>query len=141
MDKIIYFLATGFGSGNLKPAPGTWGSLVGLIITYFLPSTLLSIAITAVLGVYICQKAEDYIKEHDSPRIVWDEMVGIWIATYHVTGVYLIAAFVLFRIFDITKIFPINKLQDLPGGLGIMADDILAGVFALGLVNLIMYFL
>lgn len=140
MDKIIYFLAIGFGSGNLKPAPGTWGSLVGLIIAYFLPSTLFSIAVTAVVGVYICQKAEDYLKEHDSPRIVWDEMVGIWIATYHVTGIYLIFAFILFRIFDITKIFPINKVQELPGGFGIMADDILAGIVALGFVNLIMYF-
>ncbi|SMB96290.1 phosphatidylglycerophosphatase A [Desulfonispora thiosulfatigenes DSM 11270] len=139
MKKIIYLLATGLGTGNLKPAPGTWGSLLALIITYFLPSNLLSIVITAILGIYICQKAEEYLGEHDSPRIVWDEMVGIWIAAYHVSGVYLIYAFILFRIFDISKIYPIDKLQRLPGGLGIMMDDIVAGIFARIVLSLIMF--
>lgn len=141
MKSVICFLATGLGVGNLRPAPGTWGSLLALIIAYFYPSSMSLIIVTSILGVYICQKAEEYIGEHDSPRIVWDEIVGIFISVYHVSGVYLILAFLLFRFFDITKIYPIGKLQELPGGWGIMVDDILAGVLARAVLFLIMYFI
>ena len=91
-----------------------------------------SILICAVLGIYICDVAEEIIGVPDAGEIVFDEFVGMWItllAVPHHFGFYVLA-FALFRLFDITKIFPINNLQKLPGGLGIMIDDIVAGAMA-----------
>lgn len=130
MTKVIKLLATGFGIGNLKPAPGTWGTFLALILAFFIPVSWYFLLITSVLGIYICHRGEEILREHDSPRIVWDEMVGFWIAVYHLPTKYFFLAFLLFRFFDIVKPFPINNLQKLPGGLGIMIDDIIAGVFS-----------
>jgi len=139
MKFVINFLATGFGFGNLKPAPGTWGSLIAVIIATIWTIPLEFIIFSIFLGIYICQKAEENLQEHDSPRIVFDEMVGIWLAVWNIPLVLFPLAFILFRIFDIKKFYPINRLQDFPGGIGIMLDDIAAGILARIIIALIIY--
>lgn len=141
MDFFVKFTATGFGSGYLKPAPGTWGTLVGLLVALFWEMSLPVIIIFSFLGVYICHEGEKLLKEHDSPKIVFDEMVGIWISLWGIQLMLYPLAFLLFRFFDIFKFSPINNLQKLPGGLGIMLDDIAAGIITriiLAIILLIM---
>ncbi len=118
-------------------APGTWGSAAGLIFAELLdlslPACFIVIVVGFMIGVVAAGAAEDVIGEHDSGHIVVDEFIGYLVSAYAVphTHVYLFAAFLLFRIFDILKPFPISWLERrLSGGLGIMADDILAGIFA-----------
>ena len=148
MDKIILFLARGLGSGLLKPAPGPWGSLLAMLLCYFIElfsgfslASWWFILLCAVLGIYICDVAEEIIGVPDAGEIVFDEFVGMWItllAVPHHFGFYVLA-FALFRLFDITKIFPINNLQKLPGGLGIMIDDIVAGAMARIILAIILW--
>jgi len=133
MNNLLLFLARGCGSGLLHPAPGTWGSfaawLVGVIcILLGHPIPLWFIVIAAVVGVYICDSGEKQLGVRDAPEIVFDEWVGMWITMWAVPLVLTPVAFALFRLFDITKVGPIDKAQDFPGGLGIMADDVLAGI-------------
>jgi phosphatidylglycerophosphatase A len=118
-------------------APGTWGSAAGLIFAeLFALSSVVSFVIIAVgfmIGIIAADVAEDVIGERDSGHIVVDEFIGYLVSAYAVppTHAHLIAAFLLFRIFDILKPFPIGWLERrLSGGFGIMADDILAGIFA-----------
>src|SRR5690554_3426913 len=128
MNFFIKIIATGFGTGYLKPGPGTWGTLMGLVIYYFWQVSLGWIIIFSLLGVVICQLGEQILMEHDSPKIVFDEMVGIWISLWGIPLLLYPVAFILFRFFDIFKFFPIDNLQKFPGGLGIMLDDIAAGI-------------
>lgn len=134
----IHFLAFGFGSGTLPKAPGTWGTLIAVPI-YFAISEwnwaayAILVIIMAVFGIAICGKTADDLHVPDHPGIVWDEIVGYLITMFMAPKGWLWVAigFVLFRLFDIVKPFPIRWLdRRLPGGLGIMADDWLAGVFA-----------
>ena len=137
----VQLLALGFGSGLAPRAPGTFGSLAALPFFWlllFLPTWdyVLVIVVCAALGVYFCQSAADDFGVHDHPAIVWDEFVGIWIALFplslvHFEWHWLILGFVLFRVFDICKPWPIRYVdQHVHGGLGIMLDDILAGIAA-----------
>ncbi len=145
----IHLLAVGFGSGLIKPAPGTWGTLAAVpfyIALAQLPPIAYAIvvAITAIIGIYICGKAANDIGVHDHGSIVWDEFVGLWIALLFVpfNWLWILLAFIFFRIFDIIKPFPISYIdKKVHGGLGIMLDDILAGFIALGCVHLTIYFL
>ena len=139
MNLLISALATGLGSGYLKPAPGTWGSLLGLGIYYLYPVSLLGIIIAIFLGVYICQRGEEILREKDSPKIVWDEIVGIWIALWNIPLTYYPLAFILFRLFDIKKFYFIDKLQKYPGGLGIMLDDLAAGLVTRIIIGLLLF--
>ena len=135
----VHLLAFGFGSGAAPKAPGTWGSLAAIPIWYlfaWLPAPLywLVVAVACVVGVWLCGKTADDLKVHDHGGIVWDEFAGMWIALgLFPTSFYGVAvAFVLFRIFDVIKPWPISWLdKHMPGGAGIMVDDILAGVMAL----------
>jgi phosphatidylglycerophosphatase A len=118
-------------------APGTWGSIAGLIFVELLDLPLtayfLVIAFGVVIGVAAADAAEKVIGVRDSGHIVVDEFIGYLFSACAVprTHWHLIAAFLLFRFFDILKPFPIGRLEkSLSGGLGIMADDILAGIFA-----------
>lgn len=86
--------------------------------------------IAGLLGVYICDSGEKQLGIHDAPEIVFDEWIGMWITMWAVPLVLTPVAFLLFRFFDISKLGPIGKIQDLPGGLGIMADDVLADIAA-----------
>jgi phosphatidylglycerophosphatase A len=134
----VQFLAFGFGSGLSPKAPGTVGTLVAIPL-YFLfaergllqYSVLLAAAV--LLGIWICGAASRQLQVHDHPGIVWDEFVGFWITMWAVPPdwIWVIAGFVLFRIFDIAKPWPVSVLdRKVGGGLGIMADDMLAGALA-----------
>ncbi|HHW7568215.1 TPA: phosphatidylglycerophosphatase A family protein [Mannheimia haemolytica] len=150
LKKPIHFFAFGFGSGLLKPAPGTWGSLAGLIVAIALWSitqsalffSLLTL-ISFIAGCIICTKASQDLEVHDDGRIVWDEIVAIFLMftclpEYNLLG-YLLT-FISFRIFDIIKPFPIRYFDEkLESGLGIMFDDILAAIFALISLHFLYY--
>ena len=139
-----HILATGFGSGLSPKAPGTAGSLAAVPFCYLLglaslPLKATIIVVAFAIGVYACQKATDAIGIDDHGGIVWDEFVGMFItvACLPNTLAWLIAGFVVFRIFDIWKPWPIGPIDaKLKGGLGIMLDDVIAGVFALVVLKL-----
>lgn len=134
----VHWLALGFGSGLARKAPGTWGSVVGLLI--FLPLLALpqawyalSVLIASLAGVWICGKAARDWGVHDHGAIVWDEVAGMGVALFALPFGWQsgVLAFVLFRLFDIWKPWPISVLdQKVPGGAGIMIDDLAAGVLA-----------
>ncbi|WP_144823806.1 phosphatidylglycerophosphatase A family protein [Marinobacter piscensis] len=135
----VHLLAFGFGSGAVSRAPGTWGSLAAIPIWYsfaWLPASAYwsIVALAFVLGIWLCGKTATDLKVHDHGGIVWDEFVGMWIALGlfpdQIYGV--LSAFLVFRFFDVLKPWPISWLDErLPGGLGIMVDDVVAGVMAL----------
>ena len=136
-EKIIKLLATGFGSGLSPFAPGTMGTLVGIPVCLVClplswPVRFLVAIILSALAVYISGRAETIYLKKDDQRIVIDEIAGFQVAMLPVaiTGWHLCFAFVLFRIFDIWKPFPIRNLQQLPGGWGVVIDDIAAGIYA-----------
>ncbi len=132
------FLAFGFGSGLSPKAPGTMGTVVAiplylLIAQWSLLQYSLFVVLAAVLGVWICGVASRQLQVHDHPGIVWDEFVGFWITMWAVPldWVWIVAGFILFRVFDIAKPWPVNVLdRKVGGGFGIMIDDVLAGVMA-----------
>ena len=136
-EKIIKILATGFGSGLSPFAPGTMGTLVGIPICLVclpitLPLRLLFVIVLSALAIYISGSAETIYSKKDDQRIVIDEIVGFQVAMLPVaiTGLHLCVAFVLFRIFDIWKPYPIRNLQNLSGGWGVVLDDVVAGIYA-----------
>lgn len=134
----VLFLAFGFGSGLSRFAPGTFGTVAAIPLYWLFAQTdifvysLLTITAT-VAGIWICGIAADKLDEHDYSGIVWDEIAGLLITLWFapLNGQTLLAGFVLFRIFDIVKPWPIRWIdQKVAGGLGIMLDDVLAGLFA-----------
>jgi len=135
------FLMLGFGLGSgLSPkAPGTVGTLLGLLL--FIPIILWSswaawlvFALGLFFGSLICGKSSDYMQVHDHGGIVWDEFVGIWLVMLLLpeqNWYYWLAAFVAFRLFDIWKPWPIRQIDEkVSGGFGIMLDDVLAAIYA-----------
>jgi phosphatidylglycerophosphatase A len=140
----VHWLALGFGSGLAPKAPGTFGTLVGIPVVFLLAQLnwweyLLVLVIMTLAGIWICQYTAKAMGEHDHPAIVWDEIVGYAIAMFAlpVEPFWLIAAFVLFRIFDIWKPGLIGWAdRKLHGGNGIMMDDVLAGIFSAALLHL-----
>ncbi|MGA3130506.1 MAG: phosphatidylglycerophosphatase A [Terracidiphilus sp.] len=142
-----WIVATFFGAGYGKPGPGTWGSVTALLLwaafAFTLhPSTLaliLAITIAIVLGVPAATIVERESGRTDPGFVVIDEVIGQWItliacpADWH----HGLIALVLFRLFDITKPFPIRRLERLPGGWGIVFDDVGAGLYALVVASLI----
>ena len=139
LDFATYYLATGFGSGLIPLAPGTFGSLVGVLMVWlFFPAGMgwqfLWVVVTTGLAVYVSgwlAQAED---RKDPSMVVADEIVGVFVTftalPTHLSGSVLLVGFLLFRAFDIWKPWPIRRLEKLPGGWGIVMDDVLAGVFA-----------
>jgi len=132
-------LAFGFGSGLSPVAPGTFGTLAAipiyLALTYSVDALvyMLVIVFFSLLGFWLCGRTAKDLGVHDHPGIVWDEIVGFLITMYLVplSWVWIIAGFLLFRLFDILKPWPIHILdQKVEGGIGIMMDDILAGIYA-----------
>ena len=148
LKSPILFFAFGMGSGLAPKAPGTAGTLVALLIWFFLADLSLEIymvivAIAAIFGIYLCGRAAKDLGTHDHPGIVWDEFVGFWIAMIGlpVTWSSIIAGFFLFRIFDILKPWPIGWIdKNFHGGLGIMLDDVVAGLLACLLTQSLLYF-
>jgi phosphatidylglycerophosphatase A len=134
----VHALAFGFGSGLASRAPGTCGTLAAIPIFLLicqLPALyyLLFVLVAVLLGIYLCGKTAQDLRVHDHSGIVWDEMAGYWLTMLMIPVSWhsLLAGFLLFRLFDIWKPFPIRWLdQHVSGGFGIMADDVLAGFFA-----------
>lgn len=131
------FLALGAGSGLAPFAPGTFGTLAAIPIVVFMPQNLaIYIAIVMVLfvvGVWLCDTCANDLGVHDHPAIVFDEWVGYLITMIAAPRSFLFLAlgFALFRLFDILKPWPIGMADKrISGGLGIMVDDVIAGVFA-----------
>lgn len=135
-----HILATGFGSGYSPVASGTAGSLVGLGLVVLLDRSsspwfvfLLIILAVFSLGVYVSGRVERDTGEKDSGRIVIDEIAGMLLAAFLIPSgwIYLAAAFLAFRFFDIVKPFPARWAErNLPGGWGVMTDDMIAGAYA-----------
>lgn len=132
--KLIEIIASCFYVGYIPGAPGTYGSLFALIfISQFSSLTKnYSILIFIVIGLIFSTLMEKQTGIEDDQRIVIDEFVGMLITFYYVSPnlLYLGIGFILFRLYDIYKPYPIMKVQNLPSGLGIMLDDIIAGVYA-----------
>lgn len=132
------FIAFGFGSGAMRKAPGTWGTLVGLLfvpLLQLLPDWgyALILLLGSLFGCWLCGKVSRDLGVHDHGGIVWDEIVGIWITCWLAPPgwPWLLAGFLLFRLLDIWKPWPIRWAdRHVHGGVGIMLDDLLAGVGA-----------
>ncbi len=146
-EKAVLFLATGFYVGNISPAPGTLGSLIGLALCFLLAGIQLPPAIIlAVLfigfAVWIAHVAEKTLKKKDPGCIVIDEVAGMVVTLiglpFNLTTAVI--GFIIFRILDILKPFPIRTLDKrLPGGIGIVADDVVAGIFANIILRVLLY--
>ena len=145
----INFLAFGFGSGLAPKAPGTFGTLACIPLYYYLSQLsfnfyLMSCIIVSIVGIFICDYTAKKLKIHDHPGIVWDEFAGFFITMIGVSfsWVNIVLGFVLFRLFDILKPWPISWLdRKVSGGLGIMVDDILAGIFAMFSLHFILSYM
>ena len=141
----VHLLATGFGLGLAPVAPGTFGTLLGVALDpalrlLELPARAAVVAAMFLAGVWICDKSTERLGLHDHPGIVWDEVVG-YLAMMLVAPAgwaWAVAGFVLFRVFDILKPWPVRDVDHaVRGGLGIMLDDLLAaGYGALALLLL-----
>lgn len=148
MRNPIHFLALGFGSGLAPKAPGTFGTIAALPLVVLLalycslPVYIAITVIASVIGIWICGIAATDMQVHDDSSIVWDEVAGMLITMIAVPINWqtLLLGFILFRIFDILKPWPISYLdKHVHGGFGIMIDDVLAGLFALGCMQFILY--
>jgi len=134
----VHFFAFGFGAGLLPKAPGTAGTLVALPIVMLVAACgwqfhAISAAVAVLVGIPLCGASARRLGVHDHPGIVWDEIAGYLITMLAVpaTWQWLAAGFVMFRFFDILKPWPIREADhSLTGGLGIMLDDVIAGLFA-----------
>ncbi len=143
-DRLVVLLATGFGAGFSPVASGTAGSIVGvalflLINGWSLPAYLAFTAFIFAVGVPISTRAETIFGEKDSGKIVIDEIAGQLLTLFAVPlslfGV--LGGFLLFRLFDIVK--PFKKLEDMRGGIGVMIDDFAAGLFAMAVLQFLLF--
>lgn len=165
-NRLVLLLAQGFGSGRLKPAPGTWGSVVGVLWLLVLLSAsspvawaIGTIALLA-LAVPVCGRAEVLLGRHDPGSVVLDEIAAvplIWLGPLFTPGGQLFASpvapsavafaywpelltgFLAFRFFDVLKPGPIRRIQHLPGGAGVVADDVLAALAAALVTGVVSY--
>lgn len=132
----VLLLAFGFGAGLAPKAPGTAGTLVAVPLYLWLsqfsqPVYLVAVAAMALAGIWICGSAAAKLGTHDHPGIVWDEFAGYLVTMIPASGswISLLAGFILFRLFDIWKPWPISVAdKNISGGTGIMLDDLLAGI-------------
>ena len=138
LEKIFVRLtATGLGIGHVPFAPGTAGTLIGIPIFLIFSKMpwhihLLSILALSFLAVYVSGEAEKIFNKKDAPCIVIDEIVGFQFTMFLITPtpLHIISGFIAFRIFDIVKPFPIRLCErKIPGGWGVVADDIMAGIY------------
>jgi phosphatidylglycerophosphatase A len=144
-------IATFFGAGFGKPGPGTWGSVAAVLLwaayAWLLHPTpqalflalLIGIALTLIFGIPAATIVARESGRHDPQFVVIDEVAGQWIALLFspFDWRHALIALVLFRLFDMTKPFPVRRLEDLPEGWGIVLDDVAAGLYALGVASLL----
>lgn len=150
--RWAWLAGTFFGAGLLRPAPGTWGSLAALVIwslaapwlppEWRTPAVLLAAAVTLAIGIPAATRVADCAGVEDPSFVVIDEVSGQFLAFAAVPLGWktLLAAFILFRAFDIWKPPPLRRLERLPGGTGVMMDDIGAGIYALVVMQLLLHF-
>lgn len=131
-DRLILLLATGFGAGKLPVAPGTAGSIFGIGLWWLLRDWPVIYVAGVLAAVWIAGEAAKLMNDPDPASVVIDEIVGMPVALAGIYPVWwhVVVAFAAFRLFDIWKPFPIRQSQKLPGGIGIVVDDVLAGVLA-----------
>lgn len=142
-----HVLALGFGAGLVPVAPGTMGTLVAVPLYWGLKSChpglyLAAIVVGFIVGVYVCSRVSHDLGHEDHPAIVWDEVIGFWVAMIGtpLTWPALVAGFVLFRLFDIWKPWPIRWLEKKArGGLGVMLDDLVAGIMVAVILNFLFW--
>ena len=141
------FWLTAFGLGFLRPAPGTWGSLGGLIFWWFFHAELPAfIQLLIIVGYFLiswwlCSRLIDRLGVQDEPQIVADEVAGVWLALIFAPQIWWVAllAFGLFRFFDIVKPGVVGWLDaNVHSGLGVMADDMMAGLISAGIIWLLL---
>ncbi|WP_279085336.1 phosphatidylglycerophosphatase A family protein [Gilliamella apis] len=139
LTNPIHLLAVGLGSGMSPIMPGTMGSAMAIplwLLFNGLQSYLywVLIVVAFIFGCFLCQKTSDDTHTHDSGHIVWDEFVGMWITLFFIPQISILwvtIAFVAFRIFDMAKPWPIRWFDKrIPGGFGIMVDDVIAAIFS-----------
>lgn len=143
LKNPIHFLSLGFGTGLAPQAPGTFGTLAAIPVVVLAASLgltgfIIATVVACVVGVFFCDYTAKAMGEHDHPAIVWDEIAGFMVAMLAVPISWqtLLVAFILFRIFDILKPWPIRYLdKHVSGGVGIMLDDILAGLATLAILH------
>jgi phosphatidylglycerophosphatase A len=145
LSSLATVLATGFGSGYSPLAPGTAGSAVGLLLFWPFHGVAVAWQIAATVAVFFAGTAAathvaDRIGLEDPGIVVVDEIVGMWVTLLFLplTAVTVAAGFVLFRVMDVFKPWPARDLEALPKGWGIMADDVMAGVYANLLVRVVL---
>lgn len=150
-----WLIATFFGAGYLRPGPGTYGSVAAVVLWllagWAVHHNTLSLAVVTCVGVVVATAAgipaatrvAREANREDPGFVVIDEVAGQWVALLLVPPLWTNAllALILFRFFDILKPPPIRRFEALPGGTGIMADDLVAGAFALAAVHLILHLL
>lgn len=143
-DFFSVFVASGAFVGFLPWCPGTWGSLLGIVLFWFFKgvSTFFQIFLIFLIilsGIVFSHLVSKKVKQDDPEFVVIDEIAGVWISVLgkHTFLEYLLA-FVIFRVIDILKPFPLRKIERLKGGIGIMGDDVVAGVITNLLVWLIL---
>ena len=147
MNRIAVWLATVGGLGHAPIAPGTFGSAAGIAIYWLTrhwstPAQLSIIAVVSIVGTWAATHAATHFGREDPGQVVIDEVAG-QLVTLAFTGAGLyaaIAGFFIFRILDIIKPYPANRFERLHGGLGIMADDLMAGVYGCILLHVLMRF-
>jgi len=153
MNRFSLLVATMFGSGYFPVASGTAGTVVAFVIMWFLnvpqetvPDRIMMLVLALIvylLGIRVLDRAEEYFGEKDPSPVVIDEVAGsivtLFMVPHTITG--YIVAFLAFRLMDIIKPFPAGQAESLNGGLGIMTDDIIAGVYACIVANVIIMFL
>jgi phosphatidylglycerophosphatase A len=141
----IHFLAFGFGSGLAPFAPGTFGTLAAvplylLMINFSLPVYLMITLFSILIGFWLCGRSSEMLGVHDHSGIVWDEFAGFFITMIAAPQdwQWIVLGFALFRLFDIWKPWPINIIDNkVQGGVGIMMDDVIAGIYALVVLQLV----
>jgi phosphatidylglycerophosphatase A len=138
--KLAQVVASAGGAGYSPVAPGTAGSLVAVVILWLVPFSQTGLVIffvaVTLLGTWAADVVERASGKKDPGTIVVDEVAGmaLGVLVLPLTVPVLLAGFVLFRVFDVLKPFPANRLQALPGGIGVMTDDLVAGLYTLGIL-------
>jgi phosphatidylglycerophosphatase A len=148
LHSPVLLLAFGFGSGLAPKAPGTIGTLAAIPLYLLLAKLpligyVLVVLLSFMVGCWLCGEAAKQLGVHDFGGIVWDEFVGYWITMFAAPAgwLWIALAFVLFRLFDIWKPWPIRTAdKQVQGGLGIMLDDVLAGLYAWLCLQALAYF-
>ena len=147
--KISEWIATCFKVGYLPLAPGTWGSIFAILVWWVLLKDLdllifgIVIILFFFIGIIVSNIIIDQNGDNDPTHIIIDELVGQWLALWMLPdgSFYIIVVFILFRFFDIIKPWPIRFMEQLPKGLGVMCDDLTAGLITLIIIQIINFYL